>query len=98
MPVLRRQPRRPSLLQDFAEQDGGWFAGASGRVLLLAAVDQAVEESAGGDDDGLGADGAAVAKADADGSLDARRRWSLVAWSLAKTSLSSLGSVRPADR
>jgi len=32
---------------------------------LLSAVNEAVEEGAGGDDDGLGADGAAVAKLDA---------------------------------
>ena len=38
--------------------------------MLFPAVDQAVVEGAGGDDSGAGADGAAVAKADAlDGSL-----------------------------
>ena len=37
--------------------------------MLLSAVNQAVEERAGSDDDGLGADGAAIAEADAEGSL-----------------------------
>ena len=63
---MRRQSAQPKLLERFAEQDGGGFAGASGGILLFAAVDQAVEESAGGDDDGLSADGAAVAEADAE--------------------------------
>ena len=66
MPVLRRQPRRPSCLERFAQENGGRFAAASGGILLLAAVDQAVEKGAGGDDDGLGADGAAVAELDAE--------------------------------
>lgn len=52
-------------LQGFAQQDGVGFAGASGGILLFAAVDQAVEECSGGDDDGLGADGASVAEFDA---------------------------------
>jgi hypothetical protein len=34
--------------------------------LLLAAVDQAVQEGAGGDDDGLGAHRTAVAELDAE--------------------------------
>ena len=49
----------------FAQQDRGGFAAASRGILLLAAVDQAVEKCSGGDDDGLRADGAAVAQLDA---------------------------------
>ena len=62
---LEAAAAQTELLQGFAEQDRGWFAGASCGILLLAAVDEAVEECAGGDDDGGGADGAAVAEADA---------------------------------
>ena len=72
---LQAAAAKAELLQRFAEQDGGGFAGASGGILLLAAVDESVEESAGGDDDGVGADGAAVAKADAAADCG---RWSLV--------------------
>ena len=39
-------------LEGFAEEDRGGFAGAARGVLLLAAVDEAVEEGAGGDDGG----------------------------------------------
>ncbi len=53
-------------LESFAEEHGVGFSGASGGILLFTAVDQAVEERAGGDDDGLGADGAAVAERDSD--------------------------------
>ena len=60
---LQAASAKAELLQRFAEQNGGGFAGASRRILLFAAMDQPVEESSGGDDDGLGADGAAVAKA-----------------------------------
>ncbi len=62
---LEAAAAKAQLLERFSEQDGGGFAGASGGVLLFAAVDQTVEEGAGGDDDGLRADGAAVAQADA---------------------------------
>jgi len=53
-------------LEGFAEQDAGGLAAAAGGVLLLAAVDEAVEKSSSRDDDGLRADGAAVAKLDAE--------------------------------
>ncbi len=49
----------------FAEKDGGGLAVASGRISLLATVDEAVEEGSGGDDDGTGGDGATVAQAQA---------------------------------
>ena len=62
---LEAAAAKPELLERFAEQDGGGFAGASGGILLFAAVDEAVEKGAGGDDDGLRADGTAVAEADA---------------------------------
>src|SRR4029077_5633933 len=45
------------VFQGFTEKNSGGLAGASSGILLLAAVDQAVEEGAGGDNDGLGADG-----------------------------------------
>ena len=48
----------------FAEKDGGGFAAASGRISLLATVDEAVEKCSGGDDDGAGTDGASVAQAE----------------------------------
>ena len=58
-------------LEVFAEQHGGGFAAASGGIGLLAAVDEAVEERSGGDDDGAGANRASVAQAQA---LDAAAR------------------------
>ena len=65
---LEAASAQAEIFQRFAQQDGVGFTGASGGILLLAAVDQAVEEGAGGDDDGLGADGAAVAEFDAEDS------------------------------
>src|SRR6476469_7785360 len=56
---------QPKLLERFAQKHGGRFTGASGGILLLATVDQAIEKRAGRDDDRGGADGAPVAKADA---------------------------------
>src|SRR5277367_4798628 len=53
-------------LQRFSEQNRIWFAGAPSRILLLAAVNQPVEKSSGGDDHGLRADSAAVAEFDAE--------------------------------
>src|SRR5271154_1999586 len=53
-------------LQGFAEKDGGWFAAASRGVIFLAAVDEAVEEGSGGDDDCSGVHDAAVAEVYAD--------------------------------
>ena len=50
------------ILEGFAEQNGGGFATASGRILLFAAMDQPIQECAGGDDDSLRANGAPVAK------------------------------------
>src|SRR2546430_5747478 len=43
-------------LQGLAEQDCGWFARASGGILLLATVNQAVEKRSGSDDDSPRAD------------------------------------------
>ena len=60
-------------LQSFAQQDGIGFAGASRGVLLLAAVDQTVEESTCGDDYCLGADGAPVAELDAENTVSSFR-------------------------
>src|SRR5579863_7115533 len=57
---------KAKFFQSLAQQDGGGFAGTPRRILLLAAVDEAIEERSGRDDDGLRADGAAVAKSDAE--------------------------------
>ena len=61
---LEAAAAQAKLLQRFAEQHGGWLSGASCRILLFTAVDEAVEESAGGNNDSGGADGASVAQAD----------------------------------
>ena len=53
------------LLEGFAEENAGGFAGTACGVLDFSAVDKAVEEGAGGDDDGGGGYGAAVAEEDA---------------------------------
>src|SRR5438046_208794 len=55
------------VLQSFAQEHGCRFAGAACGILLLAAVNETVEEGARCDDDGLCADGAAVAEPDATG-------------------------------
>ena len=52
-------------LEAFAEKDAGRLAAAAGGIVLLAAVDEAIEKCAGGDDDGAGVDGAAVAQLEA---------------------------------
>ena len=62
---LQAAAAQAKLLQRFAQQNGVGLAAASGGILLLAAVDQPVEKCSGGDDDGLRADGAAVAELDA---------------------------------
>src|SRR5207237_2755954 len=59
---LQAATAQAEFLQRFSEQDGGGFAGASGGILLFAAMDEPVEKCAGGDDDSIGADGAAVAQ------------------------------------
>src|ERR1019366_2558033 len=53
---------QPQLLQPLPKQNRSGFAGAPGGILLLAAVNQAVEEGSGGDDHSLRAHGAAVAQ------------------------------------
>ena len=50
---LEAATAQAELLERFAQKHGGRFAAASGGILLLAAVDQAVEKRAGRDDDGL---------------------------------------------
>ena len=62
---LEAAAAQSELFERFAEKDSGGFAGAARGILLLAAVDEAVEESAGGNDDCARADGAAVAQSDA---------------------------------
>src|SRR5207237_10038619 len=62
---LEAAAAQAKILQSLAEENGRRFAGASCGILLFATMDQAVEESPSSDDDGLCADSAAVAKADA---------------------------------
>ena len=50
-------------LQRLAEQDAGWFAAAPSGILLLAAMDEAVEESSGCNDRRVSANVPAVAQA-----------------------------------
>ena len=69
------EPRRRARLQSataqtqclecFAEEDGGRFAASSGGILLLAAMDEAVQKRSRGDDYGLGRDRTAIAQLDA---------------------------------
>src|SRR5216684_6854314 len=63
---LQAADSQSELLQRFAQQNCVRLAGASRRILLLAAMNQPVEKCSGGDDDGLRADSAPVAKADAE--------------------------------
>ena len=82
------QPRRSAgleaasaqaeLLQRLAQQNRVGLARPSRRILLLAAVDQPVEERSGGDDDGLRADGAAVAQAECRERADGRQQSSVM--------------------
>src|ERR1700734_1825881 len=70
------QPRRRSCLQPaaaqaqflqrFPQQNRSRFSGAPRGILLLAAVNQAIEKSPSSDDHSLRADGAAVAQANAE--------------------------------
>src|SRR6266700_932938 len=48
---------QPELFKSFSKQDRGRFAGTARRILLLAAVNQAVEKRSGGDDDSPREDG-----------------------------------------
>src|SRR5882762_5096941 len=61
------QPRsaQAEQLERFAQQLRWRLARAPGRIGLLAAVDQSVEECSGGDDDGLRANCAAITELDA---------------------------------
>src|SRR5262252_1175473 len=54
------------ILQRLAEQNSIRFARTSCRVLLLSTMDQAVEECPGCDDDGLSANGTAIAQPNAE--------------------------------
>ena len=62
---LEAAAAQTELLESFAEEDSIRFARASSGILLLSAMDEAVQERAGGDDDGRGTDGTAIAEADA---------------------------------
>src|SRR5208283_3404383 len=73
---LQTASAQAEFLQRFTEQNGSRFAGTAGGVLLLAAVDESVEECPGSDDDSLCGDAATVAEKDAGDAVDSR--WSLV--------------------
>src|SRR5580765_2696664 len=47
-------------LERFSQKLRRWLSAASGRIGLLTAVDQSVEKSSSGDDDGLSAYGASI--------------------------------------
>ena len=72
---LQAASAQAEFLQRFAEQNGGRLTGTAGGILLLATVDESVEECAGRDDDGAGRDAAAVAQEDAG---DAVRQFSVL--------------------
>ncbi len=60
VPVFRRVSREgPSFFRDSPRRTEAGSPEPAGGVLLLAAVHKAVEEGAGGDDDGMGGDAAA---------------------------------------
>src|SRR6266567_3549877 len=69
---------QPELFKSFSKQDRGRFAGTARRILLLAAVNQAVEKRSGGDDDSPRADRAPVAKTDSQDPSLVVGRWLLV--------------------
>src|SRR5258706_1553779 len=66
------------ILQGFAKKNGVWLARAPRRILLLAAMNQAVEKRSSRDDHGLRADGAAIAGTDTENARSVVSRWSLV--------------------
>src|SRR5208283_4004026 len=69
-------------LERFSQQYGRGFAAASGRILLLAAVDDPVEKRSRGDDHGLRAHGASIAQLDAANYRSCR--WPVVSRRLAR--------------
>jgi len=72
----RLQPAaaQPEILQRLAEQYRGRLARAPRRILLLATMNESVKKSSRRDDDSGSADGAAVAKSDAENPASAVRR------------------------
>src|SRR4029077_333651 len=86
-PGLQAAAAEPEFLERFAQKNRRGLARAARGILLFPAVDQTVQESAGGDDDSLSSHRAAVAQADADGSLTVAgvtgRRTVAGRWSLA---------------
>ena len=52
-PGLKPASAQTQQLERFAQKLRWWFTTASGRICLLAAMDQPIEESSGSDDDGL---------------------------------------------
>src|SRR5580704_1331251 len=61
---LEAAAAQAKILEGFAEEDGIWLTRAASRILLLSAMDEAVQERARGDNHGEGTDSAAIAEAD----------------------------------
>src|SRR5438477_5733854 len=61
---LKPASAQAKLLQSFAEKHRSRLARASGRILLFATMNKAIEECAGGDDHGLSADRASITETD----------------------------------
>src|SRR5215469_10524960 len=62
---LQAATAQAELLKCFPQQDRGRLAAASRWILLLAAMDEAVQKRSRGDDNGLSGNGTAIAKLDA---------------------------------
>src|SRR5215468_3341065 len=73
---LQTAASQTQFLQRFAEENGRWLAGTSRRVLLLATVDETVQERPGGDDYSVCTDGPTVAKTNANNPPSVISRWS----------------------
>src|ERR1700677_2527704 len=62
---LQTAPAQPELLERFAEENCGGLTGPSRRILLLPAMNQAIEKSSSRDDNRVRRDATAVAKKNA---------------------------------
>src|SRR5579863_3880466 len=71
---LEAAAAQSQLLQRFAKKHCIRLTGTPRGILLLAAMNEAVEKSPGGDDDGLRADSAAVAEFDSQNPASGFRR------------------------
>src|ERR1700722_4328896 len=78
-PCLEPATAQSEILQRFAKKNRVRFSGSPGRILLLTAMNQSIEKSAGGDDYSFRAHGSTVAKLDSpDNTEIVVGRWSLV--------------------